>query len=110
MTIFEKMIAGSMPCDKVYENENFIVIKDKFPQAPIHLLLIPKKHIEKLQDMEKEDFALLAEAGELIQKLAKEFNILDGYRVVINNGRDGGQCIFHLHIHLLGGSPLGSIA
>lgn len=110
MTIFEQIIAGAVACDKVFENENFIVIKDRFPQAAIHLLIIPKKHIEKLQDMQNEDFSLLAEAGKIIQQLAEEFSIADGYRVVINNGVEGGQSVFHLHIHLLGGSPLGAIA
>lgn len=110
MTIFEKIIAGDVACDKVFENENFIVIKDRFPQAAVHLLIIPKKHIERLQDMQNEDFSLLAEAGRIIQQLAKTFSISDGYRVVINNGVDGGQSVFHLHIHLLGGSPLGAIA
>ncbi|ANG66314.1 histidine triad nucleotide-binding protein [Chlamydia gallinacea] len=110
MTIFEKIIAGDVACDKVFENENFIVIKDRFPQAAVHLLIIPKKHIERLQDMQNEDFSLLAEAGKIIQQLAEAFSISDGYRVVINNGVDGGQSVFHLHIHLLGGSPLGAIA
>ncbi|VVT42575.1 Purine nucleoside phosphoramidase [Chlamydia avium] len=110
MTIFEKIIAGTVECDKVFENENFIVIKDLFPQAAVHLLIIPKKHIKRLQDMQEDDFTLLAEAGRIIQQLAEEFSIADGYRVVINNGIEGGQSVFHLHIHLLGGSSLGAIA
>ncbi|ADZ18632.1 histidine triad nucleotide-binding protein [Chlamydia psittaci] len=110
MTIFERIIEGSIDCEKVFENENFIAIKDRFPQAAVHLLIIPKKHIEKLQDMQDEDFSLLAEAGKIIQQLAEAFGIAEGYRVVINNGVDGGQSVFHLHIHLLGGSSLGAIA
>ncbi|WP_139414201.1 histidine triad nucleotide-binding protein [Chlamydia abortus] len=110
MTVFEKIIEGAIDCEKVFENENFIAIKDRFPQAPVHLLIIPKKHIEKLQDMQDEDFSLLAEAGKIIQQLAEAFGIAEGYRVVINNGTDGGQSVFHLHIHLLGGSSLGAIA
>ena len=109
-TIFERIIEGSVECDKVFEDENFIVIKDKFPQAPVHLLIIPKKHIEKLQDMQSNDFLLLAEAGKIIQMMARDFGIENGYRVVINNGLEGGQIVFHLHIHLLGGGLLGSIA
>lgn len=108
-TIFERIIEGSVECDKVFEDENFIVIKDKFPQAPVHLLIIPKKHIEKLQDMQSNDFLLLAEAGKIIQMMARDFGIENGYRVVINNGLEGGQSVFHLHIHLLGGGLLGSI-
>lgn len=110
MTIFEKMIEGAIPCEKVFENERFIVIKDKFPQAPVHLLIIPKEHIEKIQDVPKEDLSLFAEAMHLAQELAKQFGIADGYRIVINNGSDGGQSVFHLHIHLLGGKVLGAIA
>ncbi|EPP35429.1 HIT domain protein [Chlamydia ibidis] len=110
MTVFERIIEGSLDCDKVFENENFIVIKDRFPQAPVHLLIIPKKHIERLQDLREGDFDLLAEAGKIIQELAATFGIADGYRVVINNGVDGGQSVFHLHIHLLGGKALGPIA
>ena len=110
MTIFEKIIDGEIASEKVFENENFIVIKDRFPQAPVHLLIIPKKHIEKLQDLPEEHLGLLAEAGKIIQQLAEEFHIADGYRVVINNGTPGGQSVFHLHIHLLGGRSLGAIA
>ncbi|WP_201456734.1 histidine triad nucleotide-binding protein [Chlamydia sp. 17-3921] len=109
-TIFEKIIDGEIDSEKVFENENFIVIKDRFPLAPVHLLIIPKKHIEKFQNIVEEDLILLAEAGKIIQQLAKEFNITDGYRIVINNGASGGQTVFHLHIHLLGGRSLGAIA
>ncbi|ANH78280.1 HIT domain-containing protein [Candidatus Chlamydia sanziniae] len=110
MTVFEKIIEGSLQCEKIFENENFIVIKDRFPQAPVHLLIVPKKHIKRLQDMRNEDLFLLAEAGKIIQQLVEEFEIVEGYRVVINNGVEGGQSIFHLHIHLLGGRSLGPIA
>lgn len=109
-TIFEKIIAKELPCECVCEDEQFIVIKDKFPQAPVHLLIIPKVHIEKLQDMSRDQATLFADAMRLIQELAKQFGIADGYRVVINNGSDGGQSVFHLHIHLLGGKVLGAIA
>lgn len=110
MTIFEKIIEGTVPCEKVFEDERFIVIKDKFPQAPVHLLIIPKVHIDKMQNVPLEKMSLFAEAMILIQKLAEQFSIADGYRVVINNGSDGGQSVFHLHIHLLGGKVLGAIA
>lgn len=110
MTIFEQIIEGAIPCERVFEDEHFIVIKDKFPQAPVHLLIIPKVHIEKMQDVPKERLSLFADAMALIQNLAEQFGIADGYRVVINNGSDGGQSVFHLHIHLLGGKVLGAIA
>lgn len=67
------------------------MIKDKFPQAPVHLLIIPKKHIEKLQDIQGDDFLLLAEAGKIIQLMARNFGIENGYRVVVNNGLEGGR-------------------
>ncbi|WP_213318624.1 histidine triad nucleotide-binding protein [Chlamydiifrater volucris] len=106
-TIFGEIIAGKVPCDKVFENERFIVIHDKFPKAPVHLLIIPKKCVERFHDLSKEDLSLLSEAGAIAQQMAEKFNIADGYRLVINNGKEGGQCVFHLHIHLLGGKSLG---
>lgn len=109
-TIFEEIIEGSVSCDKVFEDNEFIVIKDRFPQAPVHLLIIPKKHIAKIQDMSKEDYQLLAHAMPIIQKLTKQFGINEGYRLVINNGVEGGQSVFHLHIHLIGGASLASFA
>ncbi|AAF73650.1 HIT-like protein CPn_0488/CP_0266/CPj0488/CpB0508 [Chlamydia pneumoniae] len=110
MTVFKQIIDGLIDCEKVFENENFIAIKDRFPQAPVHLLIIPKKPIPRFQDIPGDEMILMAEAGKIVQELAAEFGIADGYRVVINNGAEGGQAVFHLHIHLLGGRPLGAIA
>lgn len=107
-TIFEKIIDGELPAEKVYEDTKIIVIRDKYPQAPIHLLIIPKKLIPNLQSVKEEDLPLIGEIFKVAQKLAKEFEVEeDGYRLLVNNGPDAGQTISHLHFHLLSGRVLG---
>ncbi len=108
-TIFEKIIRKDIPCDFVFENSNFIVIHDKFPRAPVHLLIIPKKHFSCIHAVPSEELYLISEAFSIIQKMAERFSIADGYKVMINNGKQGGQEIFHLHLHLLGGRKFDSI-
>lgn len=106
-TIFERIIAGEIPCEKVFENEHIIAFKDVAPKAPIHILIVTKKVIPDLQSMQPADFPLLGEVVKATQFIAKEFGLDDkGYRLVLNNGRNAGQTIFHLHFHLLGGTPL----
>ena len=107
-TLFEKIIGGELPAEKVYEDERIVAIKDIAPKAPVHLLIIPRKVIPDLQTLQKEDFPLLGEIVVVAQKLAKKFDLAEsGYRLLVNNGPDAGQTIFHLHFHLLGGAPLG---
>jgi len=106
-TIFEKIIDGQLPSEKVFENERIVAIKDIAPIAPVHILIISKKVIPSIQEMKKEDFYLLGEMVSIAQDLAKEFNIEKGYRLLTNNGTSSGQTIFHLHFHLIGGRPLG---
>lgn len=106
MTVFQDIIDEKIPCDKVFESENIIAFKDIAPQAPVHLLIVPKKPIENLQSVGKEDLFLMGEIIEVAQKLAQEFGIEKGYRLVTNNGKQGGQAVFHLHFHLLGGKQL----
>ncbi|MEG1542167.1 MAG: histidine triad nucleotide-binding protein [Victivallaceae bacterium] len=106
-TIFEEIIKGNIPCNKVFEDDRFIVIEDKFPQAPVHLLIIPKKHFERLHNLSFDDTSLISEAVRVAQHLADSLGISDGYRIVINNGPGAGQTVFHLHIHLLGGEKMG---
>jgi histidine triad (HIT) family protein len=103
MTIFGKIIAGELPCEKVFENERILAIKDRYPAAPVHILIMPKKEIFNLQALKPEDFTLVSEIISVAQQLAKEFEIEDGYRLLTNNGEEAGQTIFHLHFHLLGG-------
>lgn len=106
MTIFAKIISGIIPSEKVFENERIIAIKDIHPVAPIHFLIMPKKEIPTLQDLQESDLSLVGEIVVVAQKLAKEFDIEDGYRLIVNNGSDAGQTVFHLHFHLIGGRQL----
>ena len=108
-TIFGKIIEGSVAADKVFENERIIAIKDIYPIAPVHLLIISKKEIKGLQSASAEEMPLIIEMIEVARNLAREFGIADGYRLVTNNGTKGGQTIFHLHFHLIGGRQLGAI-
>lgn len=111
-SVFQKIIDGELPSEKVFENTHLIAIKDISPKAPVHLLIIPKKEIKDIQSMQPEDFFLLQEVVLTAQKLAKEFGLLEsgGYRLVTNNGEGAGQTIFHLHFHLIGGQTLGEMA
>ena len=108
--IFGKIIRGEVPCEKVFENDEILAIKDKFPVASVHILIMPKKEILSIQQMKKEDFYLLGEIVKVAQDLAKKFGIEEGYRLLTNNGPDSGQTIFHLHFHLIGGRRLGPMA
>jgi histidine triad (HIT) family protein len=107
-TVFGKIIRGELPCDKVFENERILAFKDIAPKAPVHLLIIPKKEIPSLQEVGQEDLPLVAEMLSIAQHLARQFSIADGYRILINNGRKGGQVVEHLHIHLIGGKLFSS--
>lgn len=109
-TIFGKIIKGEIPAEKVFENERILAIKDLYPVAPVHILIMPKKEIPNLQSVTSEDLFLLSEICQVAQQLAEEWGIAEGYRLLTNNGSDAGQMIFHLHFHLIGGERLGSIA
>ncbi|HOL22488.1 MAG TPA: histidine triad nucleotide-binding protein [bacterium] len=100
--IFCKIGRGEIKCNRVYEDDNFIAFRDINPQAPVHILIIPKKHIAKLYDTE--DISLLGRLLHIASKIAKDEGIeQSGYRVVINTNRNAGQSVEHLHLHLLGG-------
>lgn len=104
--IFCKIIAGEMDSEKILETDNLIVIKDAFPQAPKHFLVIPKTHVATLNDVD--DSSLLAEMMMTAKEVAKKEGIADdGYRIVVNTNKGGGQVVFHLHLHLMGGRELG---
>ncbi len=105
-TVFGKIIRGELPCDKVFENDRIIAFKDIHPVAPVHLLIVPKKEIVNLQAVKTEDFPLITECLQVVQQLAEEFDIAEGYRLVTNSGSEGGQEVFHLHFHLIGGRRL----
>ena len=107
--IFCKIVKGEIPSSKVYEDEDILAFKDINPVTPVHILVIPKKHIESLNDIEAEDEKLLGKIFLTIKKIAKEQGIAEkGYRVVNNCGEDGGQEVKHLHFHILGGKKLGT--
>lgn len=108
-TVFSRIIAGELPCEKVFENERILAFKDIYPVAPVHLLIVPKKAIQGLQFVEEGDLPLIAECVAVAQKLAEDYGIAEGYRFLTNNGAEGGQEIFHLHFHLIGGRPLGAL-
>jgi len=108
-TVFGKIIKGELPAEIVFENERILAIKDLYPVAPVHILIMPKKEIPDFQSVTADDLPLLSEIFEVAQKLAKELGIENGYRLLTNNGSDAGQVIFHLHFHLIGGKRLGRI-
>jgi histidine triad (HIT) family protein len=105
-TIFKRIIDKEIPATIIYEDDRCLAFHDVAPQAPTHVLVIPKKEITSLESIGDEDAELLAHLLLVIRDLAKKLNLGNGYRVVINNGRDGGQSVDHLHFHLLGGRPL----
>ncbi len=109
-TVFGRIIAGELPCEKVFENERILAIKDIAPAAPVHILIMPKKEIPDLQSVAEEDLPLIMEMVKVAQKLALEFDILDGYRLLTNSGAEAGQTVFHLHFHLIGGRRLSHLA
>ncbi len=104
-TIFRKIIDREIPANIVYEDDRCLAFHDVAPQAPVHLLVIPKREIPSVAALADEDAALIGHLWMVIRNLAQEFN-LAGFRVVVNNGADGGQTVDHLHYHLLGGRPL----
>jgi histidine triad (HIT) family protein len=105
-TIFSKIIDKEIPADIVYEDDLVIAFKDIMPQAPIHILVIPKKPITNLYSIEEEDQALLGHLLLTVKKVVEKIDLTSGFRVVINNGSDGGQTVNHLHLHILGGRSL----
>ena len=105
--IFCKIIKGEIPCDKVYEDDKVLAFNDINPAAPVHFLVIPKKHIDSVMDLQENDYSLLQHIMKIIVKIAEEMGIeKKGFRIVNNIGRDGGQTVPHLHFHILGGRLL----
>ena len=106
-TLFEKIIARTIPADIVYEDDLVLAFRDVNPQAPVHVLLVPKKALARIAEATAEDHRLLGQlllkAAEVAAKVGLKEN---GYRLVINNGRDGGESVPHLHCHILGGRPM----
>ncbi|NEQ40998.1 MAG: histidine triad nucleotide-binding protein [Okeania sp. SIO3I5] len=105
-TLFTKIIRREIPADIVYEDDLALAFRDINPQAPIHILVIPKKPIPKLADAVPEDQALMGHLLLTVKRIAEEQGLQNGYRVVINNGPEAGQTVFHLHLHILGGRQM----
>lgn len=101
--IFCKIVNGDIPSEKIYEDEDILAFKDVNPMAPIHVLIIPKKHIKNLNEVKKEDIKILGKIQIIASELAKKLNISDGFRVLNANEIKGGQSIMHMHYHLIGG-------
>ena len=102
--VFCKIADGKIPSDVIYEDEDVIAFNDLDPQAPIHFLVIPKKHIESIASLEETDLIIVGHIFDVIKKITKDKGLNDkGYRVLSNVGEDGGQTVPHLHFHVLGG-------
>ncbi len=104
--LFCKIAAKEIPSEKVYEDELVYAFKDVSPQAPVHFLIVPKKHISSIDELEESDKELVGHIMLLVKKLTGELGLTNGYRVVINCKEDGGQTVEHLHFHILGGRSL----
>ena len=106
--VFCKIIKGEIPSDKVYEDDEILAFKDINPAAPVHILVIPQKHISNLLEIEENDEIIITQIYKVINKIVKEMNIeKDGFRVIVNCGKDAGQEVMHLHFHVLAGKKLG---
>lgn len=104
--LFCKIIAGSIPSTKVYEDETILAFRDIAPQAPTHVLVVPKMHLTDTNDITGENSAVIAHIFEVIPQIAKAEGLAGGYRVVTNCGADSGQTVPHLHFHILGGKAM----
>jgi len=104
--IFCKIVSGEIPANKLYEDDEILAFWDMHPQAPTHFLVIPKKHIKSPGDVEIQDAGLIGKMVERAGKLAQENGIGGGFRLVLNNGADAGQTVFHIHMHVLGGRQM----
>ncbi|MEH6517289.1 MAG: histidine triad nucleotide-binding protein [Halioglobus sp.] len=102
-TIFGKIISGEIPSEFIYEDEHCIAINDINPQAPVHVLVIPKQAIPRLVDAQVDDQALLGHLLLAANKVAAQLGVADAFRLLINNGEDAGQTVFHLHLHIIAG-------
>ena len=103
-TIFGRMLRGEIPCDEVYSDQHCLAFRDIQPQAPVHVLVIPRKPLEGLRSAEEENAELLGHLLLVAARVAKQEG-LDDFRTVINTGAEAGQTVFHLHVHLIGGRP-----
>ncbi|CAH1798435.1 unnamed protein product [Owenia fusiformis] len=106
-TIFSKIVDRKIPADIIYEDDTSLAFRDVTPQAPIHFLVIPKKPLARLSLAEDVDTPLLGHLMSVARKVAKQEKLDNGFRIVINDGPDGAQSVYHLHIHVMGGRQMG---
>lgn len=104
--IFCKIINGELPSKKVYEDEEILAFHDISPQAPVHVIIIPKVHIASVDELPNEEQAVVGKIFGVIKSIAQELNLKQGYRIVVNCGEDGQQTVPHLHFHLIGGRKM----
>ena len=104
--VFCRVGRHEAPAEYVYEDETVFVIKDRFPKAPVHLLVIPRKHIARIDALSTEDNGLIVHLFEIIRLVAVKYRLEAGYRVIINSGAEGGQTVSHLHVHIIAGKCL----
>lgn len=108
--IFCKIVNGEMDTELLYEDDKVVAFKDINPKAPIHFLIIPRQHISTILDLTEDNNELIGHIYQVANRLAREYGIAeDGFRIVANCNEDGGQVVFHIHFHLLGGEKLGDI-
>ncbi len=100
--LFCKIITGQIPCKKIYEDDQFLAFEDIHPKAPVHALIIPKKHITSLAHLQEQDRLLMGDLTLLLPQLARQLQLKQGFRTQVHTGAGGGQEVFHLHYHLLG--------
>lgn len=105
--IFCEIIKGNIPSTKVYEDEYVTAFKDLNPQAPVHVLIVPKKHIASANDLTEDDIEIVGRVFLAAKKIAKDLGLENGYRIINNCGKDAGQTVLHLHFHLLAGENMG---
>lgn len=107
--LFCKIVAGEIPSKKVYEDDDVLAFHDINPAAPVHFMIIPKQHVASLNECNETHAAMLSKILLLAPKLAKEQGLNDGFKTAINTGKGGGQLVFHLHVHVLGGNKLAHV-
>jgi len=105
--VFCRIVRGDAPAPIVYQDEDVTAFHDLHPRAPVHILIVPNRHIAGVAEVGPEDGTLLGKLFVVARRLAEQEHIVNGYRLVVNNGPGAGQSVFHLHVHLLGGRPLG---
>ena len=105
--VFCEIIKGNIPSTKVYEDDSIIAFNDLNPQMPVHVLIVPKKHIVSAQEMEEQDAELVGRAFWASKLIAEKLGLENGYRIINNSGKDAGQTVNHIHFHMLGGKTMG---